>query len=92
MDEEVDDLRSRLKEAQDSLERETLTKVDLQNQIQSLREEMTFTKRVHDEVMCFELTSDHFILHVCMYPWWKLHVHVHTCGFDVTGNFIHVYM
>ena len=50
LEDEVEELRSRLKETQESLERETLAKVDLQNQIQSLREELAFKKKVYDEV------------------------------------------
>lgn len=33
-----------------TLEAETLGKVDLQNHIQSLKEEMAFKRKVHDEV------------------------------------------
>ncbi len=50
MDEEVDELRSQIKKLQETLEQETLAKVDLQNQMQSLKEDMAFRKKMYEEV------------------------------------------
>ena len=46
---ELDKLRSTLDSARETLEAETLGKVDLQNNIQSLKEELAFRK-VYEEV------------------------------------------
>lgn len=53
----MDDLRTQLKKIQDTLERETLSKVDLQNQIQSLREDLAFKKKVYEEVLDYSIQS-----------------------------------
>ena len=50
LEEELERMTAQLKSLQDSLEQETLSKVDLQNRIQSLKEELAFNKRVHEEV------------------------------------------
>ena len=47
---ELEELRSTLETMKESLEAETLSKVDLQNSIQSLREELAFRKKVYEEV------------------------------------------
>lgn len=47
---ELEELRSTLESMKESLEAETLSKVDLQNSIQSLREELAFRKKVYEEV------------------------------------------
>ena len=62
LEEELDELRSRLKEIQEALERETLAKVDLQNQIQSLREDMAFKRKVYDEVFVVMRLQISFLL------------------------------
>lgn len=53
VEEEVEELRIQLKKQMKNLEAEVLSKVDLQNQIQSLREDMAFKKKLYDE----ELTT-----------------------------------
>ena len=50
VEEEVEELRIQLKKQMKNLEAEVLSKVDLQNQIQSLREDMAFKKKLYDEV------------------------------------------
>lgn len=47
---ELDELRSTLDALKETLEGETLSKVDLQNSIQSLKEELAFKKKVYEEV------------------------------------------
>ena len=47
---ELEELRSTLETMKESLEAETLSKVDLQNSIQSLKEELAFRKKVYEEV------------------------------------------
>ena len=47
---ELEELRSTMEALKATLEAETLSKVDLQNHIQSLKEEMAFMKKVHSEV------------------------------------------
>ena len=47
---ELEELRSTLEAMKESLEAETLSKVDLQNSIQSLKEELAFRKKVYEEV------------------------------------------
>lgn len=58
----VGELESENKELQDTLdsakynlEQETLTRVDLQNQVQSLREELNFKRNVYDKVRLSQL-------------------------------------
>lgn len=46
----MEELRSTLEAMKESLEAETLSKVDLQNSIQSLKEELAFRKKVYEEV------------------------------------------
>lgn len=55
----MEELRAQLNELRDSLEKETLSKVDLQNQNQSLKEELAFKKKVYEEV------CRHCLLLVC---------------------------
>ena len=50
LEEEVEELSAQLKSLRDSLEQETLSKVDLQNNIQSLKEKLAFDRRIHEEV------------------------------------------
>ncbi len=47
---ELDEIRSTVDAMKETLEAETLGKVDLQNNIQSLREELAFRKKVYEEV------------------------------------------
>lgn len=44
------ELKDMLDAAKYSLEQETLTRVDLQNQLQSLKEELNFKRTVYDKV------------------------------------------
>lgn len=46
---ELDRLRKQLDEARKNLEDETLARVDLENNIQSLREELTFKDQIHSQ-------------------------------------------
>ncbi|XP_013101353.2 lamin Dm0 [Stomoxys calcitrans] len=46
---ELDRLRKQLEEARKHLEDETLARVDLENNIQSLREELTFKDQIHSQ-------------------------------------------
>lgn len=48
---ELDRLRKQLEEARKHLEDETLARVDLENNIQSLREELTFKDQIHSQEM-----------------------------------------
>lgn len=50
LEEEVEELRAQVIELRETLEKETLSKVDLQNQIQSIKEELSFRKKVYEEV------------------------------------------
>lgn len=50
LEDELEDMRSQIKKLQDTLEQETLTKVDFQNQIQSLKEDTAFRKKMYEEV------------------------------------------
>ena len=47
---EVADLQAQIASLRESVEAETLSKVDLQNNIQSLKEELAFRKKIYDEV------------------------------------------
>lgn len=49
LEKEIDRLRALLNEARKNLEEETLARVDLENNIQSLREELAFKDQVHNE-------------------------------------------
>ena len=44
------DLHAQMTSLRESMEAETLGKVDLQNHIQSLKEELAFRKKVYEEV------------------------------------------
>ena len=46
------DLQAQITSLRESMEAETLSKVDLQNNIQSLKEELAFRKKVYEEVSC----------------------------------------
>ena len=50
MEGERDDLRGNVEDLRAALESETLQKVDYQNHVQSLKEEMEFKAKIHDEV------------------------------------------
>ena len=50
LEDEMEELRVQMHELRESLEKETLSKVDLQNQNQSLKEELAFKKKVYEEV------------------------------------------
>lgn len=47
---EVAELQAQIASLRESVEAETLSKVDLQNNIQSLKEELAFRKKVYEEV------------------------------------------
>ena len=47
---EIGELKERIEDLQDSFNKETLNKVALQNEIQTLKEEAAFNKKMHDEV------------------------------------------
>lgn len=47
---ECQELKDALESAKYSLEQETLTRVDLENKLQSLREELNFKKQVYSKV------------------------------------------
>lgn len=49
LEKEIDRLRALLNEARKNLEEETLARVDLENNVQSLREELAFKDQVHNE-------------------------------------------
>ena len=49
-DEEIEELRANVEELRSLLESETLSKVDYQNNLQSLNEELSFRKKVYEEV------------------------------------------
>lgn len=50
LEQEVDELKATLEGVKGQLEAETLSKVDLQNNIQSLREDLAFKKKMYEEV------------------------------------------
>lgn len=50
LEQEVAELQVQIASLRESMEAETLSKVDLQNNIQSLREELAFRKKVYEEV------------------------------------------
>ena len=50
LEDEMEEIRVQMHELRESLEKETLSKVDLQNQNQSLKEELAFKKKVYEEV------------------------------------------
>lgn len=50
LEQELEELKANLEGVKNQLESETLSKVDLQNNIQSLREELAFKKKMYDEV------------------------------------------
>ena len=52
LEQEVDELKATLEGVKGQLEAETLSKVDLQNNIQSLREDLAFKKKMYEEVGC----------------------------------------
>lgn len=45
------DLRKQLENAQKQLEDETVLRVDLENRLQSLREELAFNKQLYEQVI-----------------------------------------
>jgi predicted Zn-dependent peptidase len=47
---DVDSLEKQLAVAKKQLEEETITRVDLENRIQSLKEELAFNRQVHQQV------------------------------------------
>lgn len=49
-DAEIYELRANIEELRTLLENETLCKVDLQNNLQSLNEELSFRKKIYEEV------------------------------------------
>ena len=49
-DAEIEELRTNIEELRCLLENETLCKVDLQNNLQSLNEELSFRKKIYEEV------------------------------------------
>ena len=49
-DTEIEELRANIEELRSLLENETLCKVDLQNNLQSLNEELSFRKKIYEEV------------------------------------------
>ena len=49
-DDEIEELRANVEELRSLLENETLCKVDYQNNLQSLNEELSFRKKVYEEV------------------------------------------
>ena len=50
LEQELEELKATLEGVKAQLESETLGKVDLQNNIQSLREELAFKKKMYEEV------------------------------------------
>ena len=60
METEVNELRGTVDELKAALEAETLSKVNYQNNVQSLNEELAFRKKVYDEVssLFFVVFSD----------------------------------
>ena len=50
LEQEVEELKATLEGVKAQLEAETLSKVDLQNNIQSLREDLAFKKKMYEEV------------------------------------------
>ena len=50
LEQEVEELKANLEGVKAQLESETLGKVDLQNNIQSLREDLAFKKKMYEEV------------------------------------------
>lgn len=49
-EDECEGLRANVEELRSHLENETLTRVDYQNNLQSVNEELSFRKKVHEEV------------------------------------------
>ena len=50
LEQELEELKASMESLKSQLETETLSKVDLQNNIQSLREELAFKKKMYEEV------------------------------------------
>lgn len=50
LEQELEELKATLEGVKGQLEAETLSKVDLQNNIQSLREDLAFKKKMYEEV------------------------------------------
>ena len=58
LEQELEELKANLEGVKGQLEAETLSKVDLQNNIQSLREDLAFKKKMYEEVSwCIECMS-----------------------------------
>ena len=53
LEQELEEVKATLDGVKAQLEAETLSKVDLQNNIQSLREDMAFKKKMYEEVGAF---------------------------------------
>lgn len=52
LEQELEGIKATLEGVKAQLESETLSKVDLQNNIQSLREDLAFKKKMYEEVSC----------------------------------------
>ena len=50
LEQELEEVKANLEAIKGQLEAETLSKVDLQNNIQSLREDIAFKKKMYEEV------------------------------------------
>ena len=57
LEHEMADLQAQIVSLRESMEAETLSKVDLQNNIQSLREELAFRKKIYEEVCLHRMVT-----------------------------------
>ena len=71
---EFDQLEKQLAQAKKQLEDETMARVDLENRMQSLKEELAFKQTVHDQVQ----TTVHSL---------KYHCGISNLSFEYTINF-----